>query len=123
MKLAGPGEEDWNSYSGSEQINDITENLTERFSLLTRTRDSVQNPLEEPGQLLTSNLTKQIERRKSQLESFQNPSRDSSKVRFSSTPHNCTSEVHAKFGDIDSISDPVRESNLQESSNPPLSLY
>ena len=71
--------------SGVNLLGDEAEkSLLKRISVLQRTRESTRGA--EGGQLLTSNIDKQIQRVRSELDSFLVPSRDSSVIRCSSTP-------------------------------------
>ena len=64
--------------------------------MLHRTREETQ--VQSPGGcLLAENLTKQIQRRLSQLDSFSVPSRDVSVIRCASTPDNSPRQCVSNF--------------------------
>ena len=84
MNLEGK-EEDPFGFTGQDLIENETDSILNRLSVLVETRDSLAGQ----GCLLTNNLNKQIERRRSQLvDSLQIPSRESSVIRCASTPNN-----------------------------------
>ena len=78
--------------------------MLQRIAALNRTRDETQAE-SLPGCLLTQNLTRQIQRRLSQLDSSQEPSRDFSVIRCASTPDNTfhLDRENFSFGDIEDI--------------------
>ena len=84
MNLEGKGEDPF-GFNGEDLIENETDSILNRLSVLVETRDSLAGQ----GCLLTNNLNKQIGRRRSQLvDSLQIPSRESSVIRCASTPNN-----------------------------------
>ena len=91
--------EDWD-FSGDQLIAQESESIIERLSILTRTREATQS---EPGRgcILSQALTKQIQERRSQLDSLIAPSREVSVIRCTSTPENQLSVENLSFGNLE----------------------
>ena len=75
-------------FTGNDNIEDESESILNRISILVSTREATQHSEAGGGCLLARSLNKQIKRRISQLESFSGPSREVSVIRCVSTPNN-----------------------------------